>query len=89
MDMRADQLNRQSATSIALQNSRGETTAESVVDACLARIAEREPEVHAWAFIDAELALEQARARDRSAPLGPLHRLGRRLEELSPAAAAK
>ena len=45
-----------------------------MVAACLARIAEREPAVRAWAFIDPDLALAQARARDAAArPAGPLH----------------
>ena len=51
----------------------GKLTSEALVNACLCRIAEREPTVHAWAFLDAELALEQARQRDRETPRGPLH----------------
>ena len=47
--------------------------------ACLDRIAAREPQVGAWAFIDPERALEQARSADRrraeGLPLGPLHGL--------------
>jgi len=53
--------------------STGQTSAEAVVQACLDRIAERDPDVHAWAFIDPSQALEQARRLDRSEPLGPLH----------------
>ena len=52
----------------------GCTTSEAVVAACLARIAEREETVRAWAFLDPELALAQARACDDDAePAGPLH----------------
>jgi len=51
----------------------GRLTAEALVRACLDRIAARDAEVQAWAFIDPELALAQARAADRSAPRGPLH----------------
>ncbi|MQA05549.1 MAG: hypothetical protein GEV07_23465 [Streptosporangiales bacterium] len=53
--------------------SSGEVTSEEVVRACLQRIAEREDTVHAWAHLDAELALRQARARDAEAPRSPLH----------------
>ena len=52
----------------------GRTTSEEAVGACLARIAEREETVRAWAFLDPDLALAQARARDEAAtPAGPLH----------------
>jgi len=52
----------------------GRTTSQEVVAACLARIAEREETVRAWAFLDPELALAQARACDAAAePAGPLH----------------
>ena len=52
----------------------GRTASEAVVAACLARIAEREETVRAWAFLDPDLALAQARARDDAAkPVGPLH----------------
>ena len=52
----------------------GRTTSEVAVGACLARIAEREDVVRAWAFLDPDLALAQARACDTAtAPVGPLH----------------
>jgi Asp-tRNA(Asn)/Glu-tRNA(Gln) amidotransferase A subunit family amidase len=55
----------------------GETSAEELVGACLARIAEREPKIHAWATIDHEHALAQARAADarmrEGRGVGPLH----------------
>ncbi len=54
----------------------GRLTAEALIRACLDRIAEREPLVHAFAFIDPERAIAEARARDRSgAARGPLHGL--------------
>ena len=71
--MPATDLNHLSATEIARQISVGETTAVAVTEACLARIEEREGVLHAWAFIDPNLALEQARARDSQPPQGPLH----------------
>jgi amidase len=51
----------------------GELSSEALVQACLERIAEREPTVHAWKHVDPEAALAQARARDAEAPGGPLH----------------
>ena len=44
-----------------------------MVQACLARIEAHESEIHAWAFIDDELALRQARELDRTTIRGPLH----------------
>lgn len=66
-------LNTLSATEIARRIASGSATAEAVVRDCLARIAEREDTVEAWAFVDPELALEQARALDRGPARGPLH----------------
>ncbi|HEX7006951.1 MAG TPA: amidase family protein, partial [Alphaproteobacteria bacterium] len=55
----------------------GRLTAEQIVRACLARIAELEPTVQAWVYLDTEHALDQARRADawRAAgrPLGSLH----------------
>lgn len=55
----------------------GAFSAEAVVRSCLGRIAEADAAVQAWAFLDPELALKQARAADRhqasGAPLGALH----------------
>ncbi|HET6468224.1 MAG TPA: amidase, partial [Geminicoccaceae bacterium] len=57
----------------------GRVTAEELTRACLERIAAREPVVQAWAFLDPEHALAQAREldrlRQRGRPLGPLHGL--------------
>lgn len=56
---------------------RGDISSEQLVRACLDRIAEVEPVVQAWAFLDPEHALAQARAADRAqaqgGQLGPLH----------------
>jgi Asp-tRNA(Asn)/Glu-tRNA(Gln) amidotransferase A subunit family amidase len=51
----------------------GTTTSEEVVAACLELIAEREDELHAWAHLEPELALSEARRRDAEEPRGPLH----------------
>lgn len=69
----ADGLNAWSATALARVIAAGTTTAEAVVRACLERIAEREPEVKAWAAIDADAAIEAARRCDREPARGPLH----------------
>lgn len=54
-------------------------TAAAVMEACLARIAAREPEVRAWSFLDADLARERASQADKwqaaGFPLMPLHGL--------------
>jgi Asp-tRNA(Asn)/Glu-tRNA(Gln) amidotransferase A subunit family amidase len=51
----------------------GETSAEALARACLARIAEREPDLKAWAFIDADAAIRAARELDKQPRRGPLH----------------
>lgn len=51
----------------------GQLTAEALTRACLERISVRDAEVHAWAFLDADLALAAARRADRSPSRGPLH----------------
>lgn len=52
------------ATAAAEAIRTGSLSSVQLVEACLARIRERDPEVHAWAFLDEELALAQARALD-------------------------
>lgn len=55
----------------------GKFSSEDLVRDCLARIEQYDPEVRAWAFLDPELALAQARAADehhrRGHNHGPLH----------------
>jgi amidase len=57
-------LNELSATEASRRLAAGEITSEALVRDCLERIAARESEVRAWAFIDREAALAQARAAD-------------------------
>jgi len=57
--------NRLTACEASRAIAAGELTAEALAAACLDRIREREASVRAWAFIDPEAALEQARALDR------------------------
>ncbi len=51
----------------------GEITSEALVRACLERIEDRDGDVEAWAHLDPDYAIAQARAADSVAPAGPLH----------------
>jgi Asp-tRNA(Asn)/Glu-tRNA(Gln) amidotransferase A subunit family amidase len=55
----------------------GALSSEQLVEACLARIRDVEPQVQAWHFLDEAHALAQARARDadraEGRATGPLH----------------
>jgi Asp-tRNA(Asn)/Glu-tRNA(Gln) amidotransferase A subunit family amidase len=66
-----------SATEAACLIRDGVISSEQLVAACLERIREVDVEVQAWAFLDADYALEQARAADQrrlsGQPIGPLH----------------
>jgi Asp-tRNA(Asn)/Glu-tRNA(Gln) amidotransferase A subunit family amidase len=57
--------------------ARGELAPLELVEACLARIAEREPEIGAWTFLNPEVAHRQAEKADEERrsgrPLGALH----------------
>ena len=61
------------ATEMSQRMAGGATTSEELVGACLARIAAREEDVGAWAWIEPGAALERARAADREPRRGPLH----------------
>src|SRR5262249_38182348 len=66
-----------SATEAAGLIRDGKISAVELVEACLARIRNVDERVRAWAFLDPELALAQARAADEfrlsGQPIGPLH----------------
>ncbi len=66
-------LHQLTATEIVQAITAGETTSEAVARACLDYIAEREPQVQAWHYLDADLVLKQARSLDRRGTIGPLH----------------
>jgi len=51
----------------------GRIGALALADACLARIAEREPSVRAFASLDAAATRAEAAARDAAPRVGPLH----------------
>jgi Asp-tRNA(Asn)/Glu-tRNA(Gln) amidotransferase A subunit family amidase len=61
------------ATEASAALASGETRAESLARACLARIAEREPGLKAWAYVDADAAIRAARELDKQPRRGPLH----------------
>jgi Asp-tRNA(Asn)/Glu-tRNA(Gln) amidotransferase A subunit family amidase len=66
-----------SATEAARLIRDGVISSEQLVEACLARIREIDPQVQAWTFLDPDHALAQARALDQlrleAKPIGPLH----------------
>jgi Asp-tRNA(Asn)/Glu-tRNA(Gln) amidotransferase A subunit family amidase len=70
-------LNWESASDDARMVRDGVITSQQLVEACLARIREVDDDVQAWAFLDADHALAQARAADEwrmsGRPTGPLH----------------
>lgn len=67
------ELHRLSASEAAAAIARRDITSVELVEACLARIDAREPEVQAWTCIDRDAALRQARECDRTPVSGPLH----------------
>ncbi len=66
-----------SASDAARLITNGVISSEQLVEACLARVRETDAEVQAWAFLDPDHALQQARAADEwrlgGRPTGPLH----------------
>jgi Asp-tRNA(Asn)/Glu-tRNA(Gln) amidotransferase A subunit family amidase len=69
------ELFRLSAAEAARRIAAGKLTAVALTESCLERIRVREAEVGAWAYLDADQALAEARARDQAGPKGPLHGL--------------
>jgi Asp-tRNA(Asn)/Glu-tRNA(Gln) amidotransferase A subunit family amidase len=55
----------------------GTVSSEQLIEACLARVREIDEQVQAWAFLDPDYALAQARSADQlrlsGKPIGPLH----------------
>src|SRR5256712_11376805 len=66
-----------SATDAARPIREGAIASEQSVAACLARVRETDARIEAWAFLDPDHALGQARAADQwrlsGQPIGPLH----------------
>jgi len=75
--MDVSQLNWLSATDAARAIQGGELSAAQLTEACLARVREVDDQVQAWAYLDPDHALAQARERDvarsEGRPAGPLH----------------
>jgi len=75
--MESTQLNWLSATDAVRALRDGALSAEQLMQACLARVHQADPQVQAWAFLDEAHALAQARARDldrsEGRAIGPLH----------------
>ena len=67
------ELSQLTATAASALMAGGKLTSEAYTQALLERIALREPLVRAWAYVDPEHALAQARARDREPRRSPLH----------------
>lgn len=63
------------AVDVIAQIKKGELTAVQYAQSLLSRIQERDPIVKAWAYINPEYVLEQARRLDEIPPQnrGPLH----------------
>src|SRR5262249_9011221 len=70
--MARERLNELSACEVAGGVAAGQFTGEAVTRACLDRIEARDKQVKAWAFVDSEIGLNQARAIDRGSAKGPL-----------------
>ena len=66
---------RLTASEAAARIADGALSSEELVRACLERIRAREEQVRAWSFIDPDLALAQARERDKTARASHLHGL--------------
>jgi len=66
-------LNTLSAVEAARQIAAGKLTSEALVRDCLERIAVRETDVQAWAYLDPEAAIRQAKAADAASSRGLLH----------------
>ena len=70
-------LNELSATLAVDKISTGEITSEELVQTCLDRVEQIDGEIEAWAYLDHDYALDQARKldiiRQDGGPIGPLH----------------
>ncbi len=72
--MAGQNLNELTATEAAAKIDKGEITSVQLVESCLERIAARDAALcHPWTFVDREIALAQARERDKGPAKGPLH----------------
>ncbi len=70
--MQTKALHQYTATEIVSAIAAGRTTATAVAESCLEHIAQREPQVAAWHYLDPQLVLAQARELDKRGTTGPL-----------------
>jgi len=68
-----DGSNLYSVTEAAALMASGKLSAVRLVEDCLSRIEQREHDVQAWAYLDPDKALAQARVSDRTPRRSPLH----------------
>jgi len=66
-------LNEMTASELSPLLAAGTVSTEDVARACLARIAERDPTVRVWAWIDPDQVIHAARELDKTPRKGPLH----------------
>ncbi|HYI29475.1 MAG TPA: amidase [Bradyrhizobium sp.] len=66
-------LNLLTAIELSEKLEQQQTTSVAIVQDCLVRIAAREPDIRAWAYLDPEAALRQARACDAQPRRSRLH----------------
>ena len=71
--MGSDAPNELSLSEAAAKIASSDLTSEVLVQSCLDRVKERDDIVQAWAFLDPDLALAQARERDGQDSKGVLH----------------
>ena len=62
-----------SASKARVELDSGEISSEKLVRDCLDRIKTRDVDIDAWVYLDPELALEQAKTKDKETPKGLLH----------------
>jgi len=72
-DVAMSEFFRLSASEAAQRIAAGTLSAVALAQSCLERIEEREGAIGAWAHIDPDKALAEARARDQAGPRGLLH----------------
>jgi Asp-tRNA(Asn)/Glu-tRNA(Gln) amidotransferase A subunit family amidase len=68
-----DTLNELSLDQVAAMIASRRISSEELVRACINRIVERDEEIQAWAAVDFDKAIAEARERDRRPGSGPLH----------------
>ena len=73
--MNSDSINQLSLYEMSQAIHQGKLSATRIMEACVERILQREPEVHAWEHINTEAALAQAKLYDKQSPKGLLHGL--------------